>query len=148
MVNFTMAEYDYAKSERQRYIVVDDDRMNNLVSKFVIQRHDNQAEIQLFTDPEIALANIFGINSTINDQQQSIILLDINMPMMNGWDFLEQVENQMQTKFNHFRIYMISSSIDLSDKKRAEDHRLLSGFFSKPLNDDHLKLILSHGQRV
>ena len=138
-----MTECAQLRSIRYRYIVVDDDQMNNMVSKFIIQRHDKQAEIQLFTDPEVALDDIFGDSSSEDHQLQSIILLDINMPMMNGWEFLDHVENLRQHTRNHFRIYMISSSIDLSDKKRAEDHFLLSGFFSKPLNADHLKTILS-----
>jgi CheY-like chemotaxis protein len=139
-----MAEFAQPRSIMQRYIVVDDDRMNNLVSKFIIQRHNKEAEIQLYTDPELALAEICELSSNADDQCQTTILLDINMPMMNGWEFLEQFKNLKLSTDKQFRIYMISSSIDPSDKQRAADHLLISGFFSKPLNVEHLKMTSSH----
>lgn len=139
-----MAELAHSQSVLQRYIVVDDDRMNNLVSKFIIQRHNKEAEIQVYTDPELALVKICELRSNADDQCQTTILLDINMPMMNGWEFLEQFKNLKLSTNKQFRIYMISSSIDPSDKQRAADHLLISGFFSKPLNVEHLKMTSSH----
>ena len=140
-----MAEYAHAQPVLQRYIVVDDDRMNNLVSKFIIKRYNKEAEIQIYTDPELALAEICELSSNADDQCQTTILLDINMPMMNGWEFLEEFKNLNLSTDKQFRIYMISSSIDPGDKQRAADHLLISGFFSKPLNVEHLKMTSSHG---
>ena len=140
-----MSECASPMSILQRYIVVDDDRMNNMVSKFIIQRHNKEAEIQLYTDPELALSEIFQLSSDADDKRQTIVLLDINMPMMNGWEFLEQFKSLGMDISQQFRIYMISSSIDPRDINRAADHRLISGFFSKPLNTEHLKMVAADG---
>lgn len=128
----------------QRYIVVDDDHINNFVSKLIIQKYSKEAEVQLYTDPETALDRICQLSSNEDDAHQTIILLDINMPRMTGWDFLDEFRNLQINTRNQFRIYMISSSIDPVDKQKAMDHVLLSGFFSKPLNPDHIRTMLAH----
>lgn len=138
-----MAECTQQVTLVERYIVVDDDRMNNLVSKFIIQKHNNTAEIQLYTDPELALTELLRISSN-DDNRKTVVFLDINMPMMTGWEFLEHVNDLKPNTCKQFCIYMFSSSIDPSDIKRAKDHQLISGFFSKPLNAQHLEIVSSH----
>jgi len=143
-IDLMMTECPQPVPSSHRYIVVDDDRVNNLVSKFIIQRHNKDAEILLLTDPELALDEIYQISKDAADQRKTVIFLDINMPLMNGWEFLEQFKNLEMSTDKQFCIYMISSSIDPSDKIRAQDHLLISGFFSKPLNTEHLKIASSH----
>jgi CheY-like chemotaxis protein len=125
----------------QRFIVVDDDRVNNLVSKFVILRHNKNAEIHVYTDPELALEGIQDLTGdNIKNPLDTIILLDINMPIMSGWEFLEGFQNLDEGTREKFRIFMFSSSIDPRDRQRAESNRLVCGFFSKPLSTHHLQI--------
>ena len=126
----------------QRFIVVDDDRINNLVSKFTIMKHCTTAELQLFMDPEYALDFINGMVSRGDDYSGTVILLDINMPGMNGWEFLDHFAKLEDSVRKQFRIFLFSSSIDLVDKQRAANHPMLSGFFSKPLSTHHLNIAL------
>ena len=130
----------------QRFIVVDDDRTNNLISKFMIMKHCKNAELELFTDPEYALEVVNRMVSKGDDCSGTIILLDINMPVMNGWEFLDHFANLAESARKQFRIFLFSSSIDLADKQRAAAHSMLSGFFSKPLSAHHLDIALGNAE--
>lgn len=69
-----------------------------------------------------------------------IILLDINMPVMNGWEFLEALSRETPPPF---RLYVVSSSVNPDDISRAESYPIVSGFISKPLPPEMLDTIAS-----
>ncbi len=137
-LNVMNSETNTAVCAYQRFIVIDDDKINNLVSKFVINRFTKDAQLHVYTDPELALGYIAQLENDSQDRVNTLVLLDINMPRMNGWEFLDALQELDFTYPAHFNIYIISSSIDPADIKRAQDHALVSGFFSKPLTIDYL----------
>lgn len=74
------------------------------------------------------------------EQQPDIILLDINMPVMNGWAFLDTVTSKnLQLEST---IYILTSSIDPEDRRKAERYSVISGFINKPVSEEILKKIL------
>jgi two-component system chemotaxis response regulator CheY len=119
-----------------QFIVVDDDPVNNLVCKFAITSFDPTANIQLFTNPETALNWIREkyINGT--EHEKAVLFLDINMPVMNGWEFLDEFSALPEIYQSLINIFILSSSIDPDDKKSAENHPLVRGYFSKPLRKE------------
>ncbi|MCF2443443.1 response regulator [Dyadobacter sp. CY345] len=125
----------------QRFIIIDDDRINNIVSKFVVLKYCKDADLHIYTDPEAALSYIQEINNDSLDQLNTLVFLDINMPRISGWEFLEALGQTNLSRTKQFTIFITSSSIDPSDIKRAQDHALVSGFFSKPLTFEHLNKI-------
>jgi CheY-like chemotaxis protein len=70
-----------------------------------------------------------------------IIFLDINMPEMNGWDFLEALQELPSHLSNKCRIVMLSSSIDTADIRKARTYAMVEDFISKPLTVDKLNRI-------
>jgi CheY-like chemotaxis protein len=137
-------ENEEATGKPDNFIVIDDDRVSNVVTKFIIKKHNPEADISLFTDPESALQTVKESKEVTENQAKKIILLDINMPYMSGWDFLDELAILGNSFYEQYIIYMFSSSIDKSDIERANGHVLVSGFFSKPLKADHLEIILGH----
>lgn len=68
-----------------------------------------------------------------------ILFLDINMPMMDGWEFMEAIKDSKIV--NELKIYITSSSINPIDLEKAERNPLIKGFVSKPLDPIKLKKI-------
>lgn len=124
------------------FIVVDDDPVNNMLCLFGLRRFVAEANISIFTDPEDALNAILQ-NYTVDDRDIfTILLLDINMPSMTGWDFLDVFKTYDDHIRKQFKIFMLSSSVDSRDKERASMNSLVSDFLSKPLKADDIKRIL------
>ena len=118
----------------RRFILIDDDALTNLLSKKIILKNINNVEVKDFIDPELALEHIeaeFGQNQS---EGETIIFLDINMPTLTGWEFLDKFERFSTLIKNQFRIYMLSSSVDPADVQRAKLNPLVTDFIEKPIN--------------
>lgn len=117
-------------------VLIDDDPINNLINKRLIKKFVLSPDIKEFLEAEEALKYIQSL-SHIN---KVLILVDINMPVMNGWDFLKEYAH-----FESYRkdtIIMLSSSIDFQDRQKSKDFPYVSGFIEKPLTFEKLKNIL------
>lgn len=123
---------------KQRYMVVDDDNTNNMICKFNIKRFDEEADIKIFSMPEEALAFIEEEYYSNSEEQPTILFLDVNMPTMTGWEFLDAFMEFDKFVKNQFTIYILSSSIEDFTEK-AENYTIIQAFLSKPLNINNLE---------
>ena len=122
-----------------KFIVVDDDPINNKLCRHIIKNTSADSEILDFTLPSQGLEHIKQNGS----ENKKILLLDLNMPIISGWDFLDRF-NDMEEKIKmRYKIYILSSSIDDRDRERAKENRYVSGYLTKPLTKDKVKTILS-----
>lgn len=116
------------------YIIVDDDSFNNLLCKIVIEKTLGLVNIETFTLPAQALD--FILNKYENILLPTVLFLDINMPTMTGWEFLEKFEKLSDTIKQQITLYILSSSVDERDKAKADNNKYIKGFLSKPLQED------------
>ena len=93
-----------------------------------------------FEDGEMALSFIQE-NLNANSELPDVIFLDIDMPVMDGFQFLKEyskIENQLKKKIN---IYMISSSLDPVDIDRAQRINSILDYFVKPIKTEQLESV-------
>jgi len=121
----------------QFFIMVDDDAINNMLCTISMKRYlGEDVQVKSFTEPELGLDFIQNQFSDI--LQPAVLLLDVNMPTMTGWEFMEEFENFSEQTKNLIRVYILSSSIDEHDKQRANSNKNIAGFISKPLTREIL----------
>lgn len=82
------------------------------------------------------------LTENFNAAEKYIIFLDINMPIMNGWGFLNEL-NKVDFSIDHIKVYIVSSSTDDKDIKKATSYVSVKRFLSKPLLMETLKEIFS-----
>jgi response regulator RpfG family c-di-GMP phosphodiesterase len=125
-----------------QFILIDDDPMNNLICKLTIEMTLGQTDVKAFVDPENGLEYFQNEFATLKDTS-ALLLLDIHMPNMSGWEFLESFDNLGFEVKDRVRVCILSSSIDDRDKKRSYANKNVLDFLVKPLTDKDILRITS-----
>lgn len=111
-------------------ILIDDDDINNIITKVSLTRYLEINKIIAFTNPHEGLEYIKSKSGDGN----YMLFLDINMPGMNGWDFLTHFEALRQEQKNRFKIYLLSTSLDNGDIEKSKSNRYVVDYLIKPLS--------------
>ncbi|MBK8364849.1 MAG: response regulator [Bacteroidetes bacterium] len=123
----------------KQFLIVDDDPQNNSLSRMAIRKVLGNVPVKDFEVPETGLEYIGKDFETGSSDEKTVLLLDINMPTMTGWEFLEEFDKLNENIKMQFQIYMLSSSVDPSDIERATSNPLVTDFIEKPLNKEALE---------
>lgn len=115
--------------------VIDDDEIFRKISLKMISLAGVFDEASYYRNAQEAFLSFSKKEADLPD----IILLDINMPQMDGWQFLEELENRFPELYENTDIYIVSSSIAESDRIKSEEFEGLKGFITKPLTVQTLK---------
>lgn len=131
--------------EKGRYLIVDDDRANNMLCQVILKKSFEGAEVSAYTEPRAALEYIQNEYSASTGKGTTVLFLDINMPDLTGWEFLDIFKNFDEKIRKQFIIYMLSSSVDYKDKSMAKENPLVDGYIEKPLTRDKVNKLFSQG---
>ncbi|MFM6975690.1 MAG: response regulator [Sphingobacteriaceae bacterium] len=115
--------------------IVDDDEIFVYAMKKLISLRNLCNEVMVFNLVEDAITYLKKHQSEPSLLPE-IILLDINLPVMDGWDFLTEYKELNPLLVKKPAIYMLSSSSNPADQKRAEDTPYIKGYFVKPLSKE------------
>lgn len=124
-------------------MLVDDDEINNFITLKLIRKVFPDSVLSTFLNGRLAIDKLKEI---INFQPEKIpdyILLDINMPIMNGWEFLEEYKILDLDADKKITIYILSSSVFSNDIDKAKSYQSVANFISKPLNLESIKEVFS-----
>lgn len=121
----------------QKVLIVDDNEMDLLVNKMILSTSKFAEEIVTIQTGSSAL-NYLTENCKTPKSIPDIILLDINMPVMNGFDFLKLFEELPSTITEKCKIIMVSSSEDMGDVQKAGEFYSVIGYMVKPIEMQEL----------
>ncbi|MGS0528199.1 response regulator [Zobellia nedashkovskayae] len=123
--------------------IIDDDD----IYRFTIIQSAKFSKIEhktsVFVNGEEAI-NCITANLNDPDALPNLILLDIDMPIMDGFQFLEAYKNVEANLTKKIPIYMVSSSVDPEDIEKAKSYTSVVDYLSKPLKSDKLKEIIEN----
>jgi CheY-like chemotaxis protein len=124
-------------------LLVDDDEINNFISIKLIKKAIADANITACLNGRFAIDELSRIQKTDPAKLPDFILLDINMPIMNGWEFLDEYKRLHIDPAGKSKIYIISSSVFSNDISKARSYPLVKNFVSKPLSVEKIKEMLT-----
>ncbi|WP_160069284.1 response regulator [Sphingobacterium bovisgrunnientis] len=113
-------------------LLIDDNQIMNFIHQKIISSEYPEASILNFENGKSALAHIYN-----NPAFSFTVFLDINMPIMDGWEFLNALTKN--EKGYNLKIFLLSSSIDVQDKIKAKEFSLVESYLVKPLTKQIIK---------
>lgn len=121
----------------KKYLLIDDEEIFNYIQSEVIHNLRPEEEVLTYSSASEAL-NYLKACIINKEKWPDFIFLDIRMPEMNGFEFLDQLKDFDPNCFDHTKVYMLSSSLDERDVQRALSYPFVKGFREKPLSDSIL----------
>ena len=124
--------------------IIDDDKIYTYGVSKIIKNHLPDNDIMSFENGRKALETIKEMRDK-NEELPDLILLDIDMPEMNGWDFLNEFQSVRENVSKDIQVFVISSRIDEKNQElyRLEWDQKVSDFIQKPVEVEALKSLLA-----
>ncbi|RXR21669.1 response regulator [Flavobacterium stagni] len=135
-----------SKPQLKKILLVDDDSATNFINEITIKKTGVDAQIVVCTSAFQALDYLGSTGQYENQErfpQPCIIFLDINMPGMNGFEFLDHYDKLPEEQKGILVVVMLTTSVNPDDRMRSENDQNIKGFISKPLTEEHLMKIIN-----
>ena len=120
-----------------KIFLIDDNDIDLLISRKLLHKYDETITVQQFKEPRQALKELVRTPYDLPD----IIFLDLNMPVMSGWDFLDSLTTLVQEPIT---IYLLTSSLDDRDREKAKKYPIVQGYLTKPLSLPVIDTLIPH----
>ena len=118
--------------------IIDDDKLTVKLMSILISKNDFCEEVESFYNARDAITKLKQ-NAADNEMLPDAILLDLNMPVMDGWQFLDEFISLPITKEIH--IFIMTSSIDPADIEMATTYKVVKEYIMKPITTQKLDVL-------
>jgi len=127
-------------SKQRRILIIDDDEINNLICTKVIKDYNPEIVVKSLTSSSKGLTYLEDLISHNHDELPDVILLDINMPTISGWDFIREYRKMMtEVDADKIKLFVLTSSQYYQDAELADQYREVQKLFTKPLTSEILE---------
>ncbi|MBL7718118.1 MAG: response regulator [Flavipsychrobacter sp.] len=126
--------------EKLNFIIIDDSKLDCFIAEKIIRNTGKATDIRSFTAAQEALAYV--TDNRVAEGTRTIVIVDIQMPVMNGFDFVEAFEKLPDESRKGYTLYMLSSSINENDLNRVQSYPSIRQFLNKPLTSNMLSTLL------
>lgn len=128
--------------EINKVLLIDDDRATNFINTRLMKRLELICQVDVVYN---GLEAIVHLENVLQERQAfpELIFLDVNMPGMNGWEFIESYAPQLHHLVQKVDIILLTTSTNPDDKARASELDLVSHFVMKPLTEEKLRAIVA-----
>ncbi|HSN47204.1 MAG TPA: response regulator [Flavobacterium sp.] len=127
-------------------LFIDDDPITLMLCKMVIKKASFSNEIITAKNGEEALHYFDRLkqdnsNGELKKKQPQLIFLDLNMPVMGGWEFLDSFSSLDYADYNKTKVIILSSTIDPEDLEKSKKYPMVLDFLSKPISKEMLEYV-------
>ncbi|MHB1176773.1 MAG: response regulator [Daejeonella sp.] len=117
------------------FIIIDDSQLDCFIGEKIIQNSGTLSSVRSYCQATEVLEMIKNSDAKAVDAI-TIVIVDIQMPVMNGFQFVEAFEKLPEEIQSNYAIFMFSSSINDNDKNRMENHPCIRKFYGKPISKE------------
>lgn len=128
--------------KRAAILLIDDDEIIDFLHTKLLIKAGITAPIIKIHNGKKAIEELLKLNDLLDEDDNVLALLDINMPILDGWGFLEQFETIIPSlKFN-LELYIVSASSNIDDVKKSKNYPLVIDYLNKPLSTENINKYL------
>ena|SRR5690606_1648121 len=120
-------------------LLIDDDPIFHVIFSRMINKVYAGLNVISFLNGKEALDYL---NTSYSKNSQYVLLLDINMPVFNGWQFIEEIKKRAIIQNDNLTLYVVTSSTDSDDIKRAKSYLFVKDVLTKPLSVNTINFAL------
>ncbi|MFC3414225.1 response regulator [Algoriphagus hitonicola] len=121
------------KNNTPKVLIIDDDPGVLFLHEIIVTENNLHPKPSTFFDAKNALNYILSIDEGVN---RILIFLDINMPKMNGWEFLDRLVRKI--KHLDIKVIMVTSSLNRNEREKAKEYEIIIDFWEKPMDEDQV----------
>ncbi len=129
----------------KKLLCIDDDKTTLMLIKMVTEKASFAKDVITALNGREGLEYYHNLLKEPQDKREDypqLIFLDLNMPVMNGWEFLDEFVENIYPQFPDTKVVILSSSANPVDKEKAKQYPIIIGYISKPITADLLKMLV------